>query len=33
MEEGSNKNSNGLVAGVIGAVTVGTLFITLFVGK
>ena len=33
MEEGSNKNSNGLVAATVGAVTVGTLFITLFVGK
>lgn len=33
MEEGSNKNSNTLVAAVIGSVTVGTLFITLFVGK
>ena len=33
MEEGSNKNSNGLVAGVIAAVTVGTIMISLFVGK
>ena len=33
MEEGSNKNSNGIVAGVIGAVTIGTIMIALFVGK
>jgi len=33
MEEGSNKNSNGLVAAVIGAVTIGTIMISLFVGK
>jgi hypothetical protein len=33
MEEGSNKNSNGLVAGVVAAVTVGTLFISLYVGN
>ena len=33
MEEGSNKNSNGIVAGVVGAVTVGTILIALFVGK
>ena len=33
MEEGSNKNSNGIVAGVVGAVTVGTIMISLFVGK
>ena len=33
MEEGSNKNSNGIVAGVVGAVTIGTLAIALFVGK
>ena len=25
MEEGSNKNSNGIVAGVVGAVTIGTI--------
>ena len=33
MEEGSNKNSNGIVAGVVGAVTIGTILIALFVGK
>ena len=33
MEEGSNKNSNGIVAGVVGAVTIGTIMIALFVGK
>jgi hypothetical protein len=33
MEEGSNKNSNGIVAGVVAAVTVGTLFISLYVGN
>ena len=33
MEEGSNKNSNGIVAGVVGAVTIGTIMIALFIGK
>ena len=33
MEEGSNKNSNGIVAGSIAAVTAGTLFISLYVGN
>ena len=32
MEEGSNKNSNGIVGGSVAAVTVGTIFITLYVG-
>ena len=33
MEEGSNKNSNGLVAGVTAAVAVGTVIISLYVGN
>ena len=33
MEEGSNKNSNGIVCGSVAAVTVGTIFITLYVGN
>jgi hypothetical protein len=32
MEEGSKKNSNGIVAAVIGATAIGTLYISLFVG-
>jgi hypothetical protein len=32
MQEGSNKNSNGIVAGVIAATAIGTLFIVIFVG-
>jgi hypothetical protein len=32
MQEGSNKNSNGIVAAVIGATAVGTLFIVIFIG-
>ena len=31
-EEGSKKNSNGIVAGTIGGVTAGTIFIALYVG-
>lgn len=31
-EEGSKKNSNGILAVVIGATAIGTLYITLFVG-
>ena len=31
-EEGSRKNSNGIVAGTVAGVTVGTLFISLYVG-
>jgi len=31
-EEGSSKNSNGLVAGVIGATAIGTVLISMFVG-
>jgi hypothetical protein len=33
MEEGSNKNSNGIVAVSIGTVAVGTVLISLFVGN
>ena len=33
MEEGSNKNSNGIVGGSIAAVTAGTIFISLYVGN
>ena len=32
MEEGSKKNSNGLLAGVIGGTAVGTVIISLYVG-
>jgi hypothetical protein len=32
MEEGTRKNSNGLVAGVIAAVAVITVLISLYVG-
>ena len=32
MQEGSNKNSNGIVAASVGGVTAGTIIITLFVG-
>ena len=32
MEEGTRKNSNALVAGVLIAVTIGTLFISMYVG-
>lgn len=32
MEEGSKKNSNGIVGAVIGATAVGTFIIVLFVG-
>ncbi|MDH3824552.1 MAG: hypothetical protein OES14_02025 [Nitrosopumilus sp.] len=32
MQEGSNKNSNGVVAAAIGATAIGTLLISLFVG-
>jgi hypothetical protein len=32
MEEGTKKNSNGLIAGVIAGVAVGTLIISLVVG-
>ena len=32
MQEGSNKNSNGVVAGTIGGVTAGTFIIVLTVG-
>ena len=33
MEEGSNKNSNGIVAGSVAGVAIGTIFISLFVGN
>ncbi len=32
MEEGSKKNSNGIIAAVIGALAVGTVIISLYVG-
>jgi F0F1-type ATP synthase assembly protein I len=32
MEEGTRKNSNGLVAGVLIGVTIGTLLISMYVG-
>ena len=32
MEEGTKKKSNGIIAGVLGATTVGTILISLFVG-
>lgn len=32
MEEGSKKNSNGIIAATLGATTVGTLLISLLVG-
>ncbi len=32
MQEGSNKNSNGVVAASVAGVTAGTIIITLFVG-
>ncbi len=32
MEEGTRKNSNPLIAGVVGAVAVGTVLIAMFVG-
>ena len=32
MEEGSKKNSNGLIAGVLAATTVGTIILSLYVG-
>lgn len=32
MQEGSNKNSNGVVAGVVGGTAVGTFLISMFVG-
>lgn len=32
MQEGSNKNSNGMVAAAIAGTAVGTILITLFVG-
>ena len=32
MQEGSNKNSNGVIAAAVGFVTAGTIVITLFVG-
>ena len=31
-EEGSRKNSNGIIAGTVAGVTVGTLIISLYVG-
>ncbi len=31
-EEGTRKNSNGLMAGVLGGVAIGTLLIAMFVG-
>jgi hypothetical protein len=33
VEEGSNKNSNGLITGVLAAVAVGTVLIALYVGN
>jgi hypothetical protein len=32
MEEGSKKNSNGIVAAVLGATAIGTILIVWFVG-
>ena len=32
MQEGSNKNSNGVVAGVVGGTAIGTLVISMYVG-
>lgn len=32
MEEGSKKNSNRILAAVLGATAIGTVYITLFVG-
>jgi len=32
MEEGTKKNSNGAIAGILGAITAATIFISLFVG-
>ena len=32
MQEGSNKNSNGVVAATVGATAVGTFLISMFVG-
>src|SRR3990170_5770252 len=32
MEEGSKKNSNGIIAATIGATAVGTVIISLYVG-
>ena len=32
MEEGTRKNSNGIVGGVLGGVTIGTIAIVMFVG-
>ena len=33
MEEGTTKKSNGIVGGVLGGVTIGTIAIVMFVGK
>ena len=33
MEEGTRKSSNGIIGGVLAAVTAGTLYIVMFVGK
>ena len=32
MEEGTRKKSNGIVGGVLGGVTIGTIAIVMFVG-
>jgi hypothetical protein len=32
MQEGSNKNSNGVVAATVGGTAVGTVLISMFVG-
>ena len=32
MEEGTRKNSNGIVGGVLGCVSIGTIAIVMFVG-
>ncbi len=33
MQEGSNKNSNGMVAAAVAGTAVGTIFISLYVGN
>jgi hypothetical protein len=33
MEEGTNKNSNGILGATLGATTIGTILIVMFVGK
>ena len=33
MQEGTNKNSNGILGATLGATTIGTILIVMFVGK